>query len=465
MRVTSAALYARISDDKEGAGLGTARQLADCRELAEKRGWTVAREYEDNDYSAFSGRKRPGYRQMLADVASGTVNAVVAWHTDRLHRSPLELEEFIALIEQHHVQVEVVNGGMLDLSTPGGRMVARQLGAVARYESEHRSERVRRKHKELAEKGKWSGGGHRPYGYKADGVTLIPAEAAIVREAADRVLAGESLRAISMDFNRRELVGAEGGRWITLRLKTMLRRARISGQREHQGVLYPAEWKAIITPAQLTLLRAKLVPSQLNKGKTLLAGILVCGRCGRRMVSKPRSKQIPCYGCRHETGGCGVNVRAAPLEGVVLGQVKERLRDPAVQALLNPPLHDDDDPEILEIEAARAALVDAGAMYAAGNVSAEAWQAVVAPLEHRISGAQKRIHDRAPGVLRGKDLASLTTWLRSEMAQDLGEFGPWVTSTFDQRRGVLRVLIDKVVVNPTRPGQTFRPERVEVHWR
>ena len=116
--MTSAALYARISDDKEGAGLGTARQLADCRELAEKRGWTVAREYEDNDYSAFSGRKRPGYRHMLADVASGTVNAVVAWHTDRLHRSPVEFEEFIALIEQHHVQVEVVNGGMLDLVNP-----------------------------------------------------------------------------------------------------------------------------------------------------------------------------------------------------------------------------------------------------------------------------------------------------------------------------------------------------------
>ena len=268
-----------------------------------------------------------------------------------------------------------------------------------------------------------------------------------------------------MDFNRRELVGAEGGRWITLRLKTMLRRARISGQREHQGVLYPADWKAIITPAQLTLLRAKLVPSQINKGKTLLSGLLICGRCGRRMVSKPRSKQIPCYGCRHETGGCGVNVRAAPLEAVVLTQVKEHLHDPAVQALLSPPQHDDDDPEILEIEAARAALVDAGAMYAAGKVSAEAWQAVVAPLEHRIAAAQKRIHDRAPGVLRGKDLASMSAWLRSDMAQNLGEFGPWVTSTFDQRRGVLRVLIDKVVVNPTRPGQTFRPERLEVHWR
>jgi site-specific DNA recombinase len=51
---------------------------------------------------------------------------------------------------------------VLDLSTPSGRMVARQLGAVARYESEHKSERQRRKHQELAEASKSSGGGARP---------------------------------------------------------------------------------------------------------------------------------------------------------------------------------------------------------------------------------------------------------------------------------------------------------------
>ncbi len=42
-------------------------------------------------------------------------------------------------------RAHTVQAGPLDLSSPSGRMVARQLGAVARYESEHRSERVRRR--------------------------------------------------------------------------------------------------------------------------------------------------------------------------------------------------------------------------------------------------------------------------------------------------------------------------------
>ena len=49
----SAAIYARISSDVTGEGLGVARQLEDCRKLAESKGWTVGAEYVDNDISAF----------------------------------------------------------------------------------------------------------------------------------------------------------------------------------------------------------------------------------------------------------------------------------------------------------------------------------------------------------------------------------------------------------------------------
>ena len=93
---------------------------------------------------------------------------MVAWHSDRLHRSPVELETFISTVEAAGIDVETARAGVLDLSTPSGRMVARQLGAVARYESEHKAERQRRKHQELAEAGKSSGGGTRPFGYQAD---------------------------------------------------------------------------------------------------------------------------------------------------------------------------------------------------------------------------------------------------------------------------------------------------------
>jgi site-specific DNA recombinase len=86
-------IYARISLDRTGGGLGVERQIEDCTRLAAGRGWTVVDVLSDNDVSAFTGRRRPAYRGLLERMRSGEVEVVVAWHTDRLRRSPRELEE------------------------------------------------------------------------------------------------------------------------------------------------------------------------------------------------------------------------------------------------------------------------------------------------------------------------------------------------------------------------------------
>jgi site-specific DNA recombinase len=39
---SAVAIYARISQDRAGDGLGTTRQVKDCRAEAERRGWPVA---------------------------------------------------------------------------------------------------------------------------------------------------------------------------------------------------------------------------------------------------------------------------------------------------------------------------------------------------------------------------------------------------------------------------------------
>jgi site-specific DNA recombinase len=88
---------------------------------------------------------------MLTAANRHEFDAVVAWHSARLHRSPIELEEFIAFCEEHQLQVLADQSGAIDLSTPSGRMVAHMLGSAARYGSEHKSERTRRKHRELAQ--------------------------------------------------------------------------------------------------------------------------------------------------------------------------------------------------------------------------------------------------------------------------------------------------------------------------
>src|SRR5262245_3441044 len=135
--MTTAAVYARISTDRTGAGLGVQRQEADCRELATRMGWTVGEVFVDNDMSASCGKRRPEYERLLGALETKAVGAVLAWHPDRLHRSPTELEAFIDVIERTKAKVATVQSGEVDLSTPSGRMTARVVGAVARHEVEH----------------------------------------------------------------------------------------------------------------------------------------------------------------------------------------------------------------------------------------------------------------------------------------------------------------------------------------
>lgn len=96
----SAVIYARISQDRTGPGLSTARQIQDCRELAVRLGLAVTGVFTDNDViaSSYCRKPRPEYQAMFG--RSPTVDAVLIWHADRLHRQPIELEEYVRLVQQ-----------------------------------------------------------------------------------------------------------------------------------------------------------------------------------------------------------------------------------------------------------------------------------------------------------------------------------------------------------------------------
>jgi hypothetical protein len=129
---TLGVMYAQISEDREGAGLGVERQLEDQCALFGQLGLRLAGVYADNDLSAFTGKPRSDYLAMLADLDAGRARVVTAWHTDRLHRSPKELETYIDLAERRGVVTHSVKAGPLDLATPSGRAVAHlvRVGAV-----------------------------------------------------------------------------------------------------------------------------------------------------------------------------------------------------------------------------------------------------------------------------------------------------------------------------------------------
>lgn len=335
------AIYVRISRDRVGAGLGIERQETECRELAARLGLTVVAVYADNDLSAYSGKPRPAYLRLLAEVEAGRIGAVLAWHTDRLHRSPVELETYISVCEKHGVPTHTAKAGPLDLTSPSGRLVARQLGAVARYEVEHLIERQQAAKRQVAMSGKW-GGGRRPYGYEADGVTICEAEAKVIREATDNILLGGSLRGEVKRLTAAGAVTSTGRPWTATELRKVLVRPRNAGLREHKGqVIGKAEWAGVV-PEE----RWRAICSVLNDParrtsfsrtrKWVLSNIATCGVCDaplRVVLMATTQKSVPSYTC---SAGKHVVRNAAELEALVDAFVIERLTRPDAIDLLQP---------------------------------------------------------------------------------------------------------------------------------
>ena len=334
--VVWAGIYVRISSDRTGEGLGVSRQEADTRVLTGQKGWSVYRVYIDNDVSAYSGKPRPAWDALMADIAAGQVGAIACWHIDRLTRSLRELEEVIDLHDKRGVLLATVTGEV-DLGTPPGRMMARILGAAARGESEQQAYRRRSAGMQRAASGRpHRAGNRRGYGYQPDCVTVIPGEARVIGEAATRALAGESVRSIAMDLNDRGIPSATGRQWSAEALRKILTASRISGRREHYGT--PAQvqtWPEIIPVADSGRLR-ELLARQPGKPRPdsrryLLSGILTCDLCGAGLYARPHRAGQARYTCLKAPGlpGCGkIAVMAEP--------AGERARDKILTALDSP---------------------------------------------------------------------------------------------------------------------------------
>lgn len=356
-----AAIYARISRDREGAGLGVERQEADCRALAERLGWQVVEVFADNDLSAYSGRRRPQYEAMLAAVRSGRIRGVLAWHTDRLNRRAVELENLVDLVEAHGVRIETVTAGEIDLSTASGRLIARLLGATAQHEVDHARERMRRAKAQAAADGKYRGG-PRPYGYELGRnhtLRVVESEAAVIREATRSVLAGRSLRAIARELNEQGHLTSTGRAWTYARLRDVLIRPRNAGligtgrfDRGSGHVLegVEARWPAIVDRDTWQACHDLLTePSRRKQQRTAVrwlgSGIYVCGRCGgsircttvggthRSQKVSGRKVQRYYYRC---ADGNDLMIRQDFTDDHVRAVLAELVRDPRVRDAMRP---------------------------------------------------------------------------------------------------------------------------------
>jgi DNA invertase Pin-like site-specific DNA recombinase len=457
-------IYARISSDREADGLAIGRQLEDCERLAEERGWRVVERYIDQDVSAYKSRVRPAYRRLLEDLRTGSIDGVIVYHLDRLHRQPRELEEFFDVCKAAGVDDLATVTGRINLADPDGQFQARILGAVAKKESDDKSRRIRRKHEELAAAGRVSGGGTRPYGYASDRRTVRPGEAAVIREAATRLLAGESVRSICTALNDRGERTVTGGEWTQQTLRRMLASARLSGQREHRGVIVGrAEWPGILTPADTERIRALFTDPARRTNKTarryLLARLLRCGRCGATLVSRPTATGTRRYVCASGPGfgGCGrIAITAEHVEHAITEAVLFRLDSPELAASLH---GRSDDPAAAEWQAeadrAQAQLDELATAYAEQLIGLQEWLTARGAIEQRLQAARKKLATL-------NRVTALDGYLGN--ASELRE--EWPAMPLSRQAAIIAATLDHAVIGPGIPGRnTLDPSRVTFVWR
>jgi DNA invertase Pin-like site-specific DNA recombinase len=455
----AAAIYCRISLDRSGEALGVERQEQLCRKLAKERGWTVAEVYVDNDRSAYSGKSRPAYQRMLADIDVGLRDAVLCVDLDRLTRRPAELEAFMELADRQGIALANVSGDT-DLSTSDGRFKARIMGAVARQESEKKAERVSREAEQAAARGV-PRGSRRPFGYETDRVTIREDEAALIKDAVERVLCGESLPSIARDWNARGIPAPQGAKhgWSGTAVAGVLRNPRIMGARTYKGeIVADNAWTAIIDRDTFERLQAKIRRTARpgRPPKRLLSGLARCGRCGAPMwtsTHKRAERSVPRYVCVVGPGrpGCGsLSIVAEALDELVTEAVLYRLGTKTlVRALKRKPRAKRVDADVASIERD---LEDLAADFGAGRICRREWLAARKPLEERLARA-RRTMDASNGT------AALAPFRGSGVRET------WDQLDVDRKRAVLAALIDRVLVNPAPTPGRFSTDRVDVLWR
>jgi DNA invertase Pin-like site-specific DNA recombinase len=457
----AAALYCRISLDRDGQGLGVDRQEQSCRKLARERGWPVAEVYVDNDRSAYGGRPRAGYARMLADIEAGLRDAVICVDLDRLTRRPAELEAFMELADRRGIALANVSGDT-DLSTSDGRFKARIMGAVARQESEKKAERVAREAEQAARRGV-ARGSRRPFGYEADRVTVREGEAELVREAVQRVLDGASIPSIARDWNARGIPTAQGAThgWLASSVAAVLRNPRLAGLRTYKGeIVTEACWPAIVDRATFERLQAKIRRTARpgRASKRLMTGIARCGRCGSPLWTSTHhsERRVARYACIKRPGspGCGATtIVAGRLDELITESVLLRLSTKAMTKARTKKTNvkREDGADLARIERD---LEDLAADFGAGQISRREWLAARKPLEDRLAKARRAL-DASNGT------AVLAPLLNTQDVQ-----AAWERLDVDRQRIVVGVIIDRIIINPAaRPGPRFDAARVEVVWK
>lgn len=321
-----AALYARVSSDRQKENHTIDSQTAALIQFAQTHGYQVPPQWQFQD-EGYSGATlaRPALEALRDLVHQGSIRAVLVYSPDRLSRS--YAYQVILAEEFTRAGVELVFLQAPPADTPEQRLLLQFQGMMAEYERAQIAERCRRGKRHRAQQGSVSVLCRAPYGYRylpknetsAAAYQVVESEAQVVRWIfAAYTQEGLSMTALARWLNQHQVPTRTGAPWISSTLWGMLRnpayqgkacfgktkagppqpratrRVRLRGPAARRYPSSPqrprAEWIEIPVPPLVSPQTFALAQEQMEKNRryssrrttvaTLLQSLLVCQHCG-----------------------------------------------------------------------------------------------------------------------------------------------------------------------------------------
>jgi hypothetical protein len=335
-----------------------------------------------------------------------------------------------------------------------------QQDNIAMVESMSISTRIRRAKDEIAKAGRIAGGGPRRFGFEPDGKTHRPAEAELVREAAQRILSGDGINTVVKDWNRRGIRMPGGSEWQATPLRRILLSPRVAGLRQHRGeVLHTAEWQPVIDRRAWEYLRAVLLDPARRKGGRpttyMLRNLLWCS-CGSRMYGRVKDGR-PVYTCKSKKlAGCGQRIDGRQLDTLISERVIDWLAGPGLAQATAARAEATTRALMAEIDGDEQALEELARLHGENRIRLNEWLAAREPIEQRLETNRAKL-DATPKVAALANLphsdAKLRAWWNAP------------ARTMAQHRAVLGAVLERIEIMPAVVGRTFDERRVSVQWR
>lgn len=499
--INMTAIYARRSVYNADS-ISIETQIEACKNIVKGESIQI---YKDNGFSG-KDTDRPDFKRLMTDIKAGVINKVVVYKLDRISRSVLDVAELIQELEKLHVDFVSATENY-ETTTPMGKAMLNMSATFAQLERENIAARVKGAYISRSHKGFYMGG-RVPYGFELTPTVICGVNTKkyiiepIKAHTIQRMYEIYGQPNTSLGDVRRQLISEgiirdDGSNWTTAKLSDLMRnpvyvkadskvyeffqneRANIvSPLDEFNGIngcyLYTGEntnrktWdltnqtlvvaphEGFISSDLWLYCRKKLLGNhqiKWTKAKnSWLSGKVKCGHCGHAMVirkaNQKRTRYFVCsgrsdYNCKKPMP----TIYADEFENLIKMYISRKLDD----LTLKPNAKKSEcDLQIHKLEAEIAG-IDADIRKLV-DMLMQVDEASMKYIQEKIKDLDRDKQNKLDEIQKSKS--------NSANNLNLGELHNvmtlWDKLSFDDKRGVAELLIEKI---------TVYPQSVEIIWK